>query len=322
MTNILSFPGLGIGEFEIRRDAFKFLFGRDVMWYGIIITFGIVLGFCYALYRSKRENISSDDVLDYGIYCVISAVIGARLYYVSTYGVKGETLGEKLYNIVAIWDGGIAIYGAIIAGAVAIVLVSKFKKINVMSALDMICPGVMIGQIIGRWGNFFNIEAFGGPTTLPWRMCSPVVANDFIEKGLIDLSGYQQVLDGTLGAHPTFLYESLWNLIGFLIINAHYKKKRYNGQIFLMYISWYGLGRMFIEGLRTDSLMVGSFRISQLIGFACFIIGSILLIVLGIANSRKKAKNNDIDVTTAESIDGDVIANETCECTKNIEGDK
>ena len=292
MTNIISFPGLGIGEFEIKEAAFPFLFGRDVMWYGIILTLGIIAGFSYALFRSKRENITSDDVLDYGIYCVISAIIGARLYYVLTSLDRfiGETVGETLYNIVAIWDGGIAIYGAIIAGAIAIIIVSKVKKIKVTSALDMISPGVMLGQIIGRWGNFVNAEAFGEATTLPWRMG---IRNEYYPE--------------TIYVHPTFLYESLWNLIGFVIINAFYKKKRYNGQIFLMYITWYGFGRMLVEGLRTDSLMVGSFRISQVLGFACFIVGTALLIYFGV-----KYRNNKSDVERNEKTEETAVATESC----------
>ncbi len=273
-TTYISFPDLGIDEFAVRNVAFS-IFGRNIMWYGIIITIGIICAVAYATFRAKRnEGIKSDDVLDYALYLVIFGIIGARLYYVFTKfsDFKGKSFGDTLYNIIAVWNGGLAIYGGIIAGFIALITVSLIKKIKPGKALDMIAPGVMIAQSIGRWGNFFNAEAHGGVTSHPWRM------------GLRDAS--QTVAEYV---HPTFLYESLWNLIGFIIINLVYKKKRFDGQIFLMYISWYGFGRMFIEGLRTDSLYVGDFRISQLVGFFCFFFGAALLVsMLIITHIRKK----------------------------------
>jgi len=158
----------------------------------------------------------------------------------------------------------------------------------VMKAYDMVVPAVMIGQIIGRWGNFFNCEAYGRLTDAPWRMCSPKIAKELLRNGLIDNTAYQNVLDGVLGAHPTFFYESLWNVIGFVIINLLYKKKKFDGQVFLMYITWYGFGRMLIEGLRTDSLYVGVFRISQVVGFVCFVAGGTLLII-NLVKARRAA---------------------------------
>ncbi len=273
-TTYISFPGLGIDEFKVKNVAIPDIFGRGIMWYGIIITLGIIAAVLYANYRAKRnEEISSDDVLDYAIYLVVFGVIGARLYYVFTKfsTFKADSLGDTLYNIIAIWDGGLAIYGGIIAGFIALVTVSLIKKIKLGRALDMIAPGVMIAQSIGRWGNFFNAEAYGSETTLPWRM------------------GLRDITETTAKyVHPTFLYESLWNLIGFIIINIIYKKKKFDGQIFLLYISWYGFGRMFIESLRTDSLYVGDFRISQLVGFGCFFIGTALLVSMLISRSILK----------------------------------
>lgn len=268
-TTFISFPGLGIDEFKVGNVAFT-LFGHNIMWYGIIITFGIILAFLYVNYRAKHnEHISEDDVLDYAIYLVIFGIIGARLYYVLTRfnSYKDVTLLKTLRNMVAIWEGGLAIYGGIIAGFITLLIISHIKKIKAAKALDMIGPAVMLGQLIGRWGNFFNAEAFGRETNLPWRM------------GLRDISEQTATC-----VHPTFLYESLWNLIGFIIINLFYKKKKYDGQIFIMYITWYGFGRMFIEGLRTDSLYVGNFRISQVVGFLCFFFGSALLITFMIVN--------------------------------------
>ena len=266
----VSFPGLGIGEISFNKVAFS-LFGTiEVRWYGIIMVTGIILAFLYAYYRSKHEGISFDDLLDYAIFTVISGIVGARLYYVITSGQK-YTFGE----IFAIWNGGIAIYGAIIGGATALLCVSLYKKIKWQKAFDMVCPGVMIGQIVGRWGNFFNGEAYGespAADSLLYFMRMELRHEDWMNSYV---------------CQPTFLYESLWNLVGFLIINALYKKKKYDGQVFLMYITWYGFGRMFIEGLRTDSLMVGSFRISQVVAFLCFTVGFALLVYLGVRASNR-----------------------------------
>ena len=266
----VSFPGLGIGEFSFNKVAFT-LFGTvEVRWYGIIMVTGIILAFLYAYYRSKHEGVSFDDLLDYAIFTVISGIVGARLYYVLTSGHE-----YTFFEVFAIWQGGIAIYGAIIGGAAALVGVSLYKKIKWQKVFDMVCPGVMIGQIVGRWGNFFNGEAYGespAADSLLYFMRMELRHGDWMNSYV---------------CQPTFLYESLWNLIGFLIINALYKKKKYDGQVFLMYITWYGFGRMFIEGLRTDSLMVGSFRISQVVAFLCFIVGFALLVYLGVRASNR-----------------------------------
>lgn len=296
----VSFPGLGIGEISFSKVAFS-LFGTiEVRWYGIIMVTGIILAFLYAYYRSKHEGISFDDLLDYAIFTVLSGIVGARLYYVITSGQK-YTFGE----IFAIWNGGIAIYGAIIGGATALLCVSLYKKIKWQKAFDMVCPGVMIGQIVGRWGNFFNGEAFGespAADSLLYFMRMELRHEDWMNSYV---------------CQPTFLYESLWNLVGFIIINALYKKKKYDGQIFLMYITWYGFGRMLIEGLRTDSLMVGSFRISQVVAFLCFITGTILLITLGI---RAKKQANMLTAEGEVSAYGEMLAEENT--TENKEDSK
>lgn len=267
-SHFISFPGLGIEEFEVKRVAFT-LFGHDVMWYGVIITAAIVLAFAYVLWRAKQNSIKSDDIYDLGIFVIIAAIIGARTYYVLT--TLDVYSYDSFIDVIAIWRGGIAIYGAIIGGGIAAVTVAAVKKIKPLLLLDLLAPAVMLGQIIGRWGNFMNAEAHGGETTLPWRM------------GIRNPGSTV-----TVYVHPTFLYESLWNLIGFIIINILFKRKKFDGQIFYMYIAWYGLGRMYIEGLRTDSLYVGPFRISQLIGGACAIVGSALIIVGLVKNRRKR----------------------------------
>ena len=259
----ISFPGLGIDNFNLKSVAFS-LFGKfDVRWYGLIITTGIVLAIAYAAYRFKHEKMSFDDLLDMAIFAIIFGVIGARAYYVLT------SLEEYngFYDVIAIWHGGIAIYGALIGGGLAVLCVSKYKKLSFFKVADAVAPGVMIAQTLGRWGNFCNGEAFGERVAEGHPLY-------FLRMGLIsentvsDFKTFAMVY-----VHPTFLYESLWNLIGFILINIFYKKKKFDGQIFFTYIAWYGFGRMFIELLRTDSLYVGKIRISSLVGLLCFIVG-------------------------------------------------
>lgn len=266
----MEFPGLNIGEFTINKVAFEFtLFGHsiEVRWYGMIITVGIILAFLYAYYRSKYEKIVFDDLLDITLYVVLFGVIGARTYYVLTTIKDG--IYHSFYDVIAIWEGGLAIYGGIIAGAITIYVICKIKKINLYKTLDMVAPAVMIGQILGRWGNFFNGEAYGYVVSEN----SPLY---FMRMGLLPNINSSVKM---YYFHPTFFYESLWNLIGFIIINIFYKKKKFDGQVTCMYFAWYGFGRMFIEGLRTDSLYVGPFRISQIVGFTCFVVGTVLCVI-------------------------------------------
>ncbi len=272
MTKI-SFPGLGIDPFEINNVAFT-VFGIDIYWYGIIITFGMICAVAYAIWRAKQIGIGFDQMTDMAIFTILFGVVGARAYYVLT----SLDQYDSILDVLSTRNGGLAIYGGIIAGTLTIYVFCRIKKINAAKMFDCIAPGVMLAQSIGRWGNFFNAEAYGAVTDLPWRMCSPSIASDLIRDGFVDMKGYAQVISGELGVHPTFLYESLWNILGFVLINIFYKRKKFDFQIALSYFAWYGLGRMFIEGLRTDSLYVGVFRISQVVGFLCFVIGGIALI--------------------------------------------
>ncbi len=288
MTTV-SFPGLGIGEFTIDRLAFTIpIFGGiKVYWYGILITLGIILAVCYAAFRAKQEGIIFDDLLDIVMFAVVFGIIGARVYYV-IFSESGQF--KTFYDVIAIWNGGIAIYGAVIGGAAAIFATCKYKSrhpekktVKWQKMFDVAAPAVMIGQILGRWGNFFNAEAFG--STPSEDSILYVFRMGLQKEGWSRMYYYQ----------PTFLYESVWNLIGFLLINAFYKKKKYDGNVFLWYITWYGFGRMFIEGLREDSLYLGVFRVSQVLGFLLFVAGSIMLVYFGLKARRRVLAEGDYD---------------------------
>ena len=258
----ISFPGLGIGEFEINDTAFK-LFGHEIKWYGVIIFLGMIVAVAYFSYRAKRGGVSMDTVVDMALFTIPIGIIGARLYYVIFYGVPFK-------DIYKIWEGGLAIYGGIIFGAITVIIMCKIKKVKFFAFADMISPGVMIAQAIGRWGNFTNGECFGAETTAFTRM------------GLKNrITGYVYT-----EVHPTFLYESLWNVIGFVLINVFYKKRKFNGEVFLWYVSWYGLGRTFIEMLRQDSLYLGGIRVSSLLGALCFIVCVPVIIILHIRHHK------------------------------------
>ncbi len=300
----VSFPGLGIENFSLDNVAIA-IGDFAIYWYGVIITLGMVAAFLYVVFRGKYEKISSDDILDIGIWTIIMGVIGARLYYVLTsldyFMPKPFDLWKFLGNVVNLRTGGLGIYGGIIAGAITIVIVTKIKKINPLKLLDMAAPGVMIAQAMGRWGNFFNGEAFG-------EIVSEGHPLYFLRMGLI--SGNTMSDFGTsemVYVHPTFLYESLWNVAGFILVNIFYKKKKFNGQIACMYLSWYGIGRFFIEGLRTDSLYIPGteIRISQLVGMLCFVVFGAAL-VAGLIYSRKynngSAKLNGFDLLLKPSL--------------------
>ncbi len=261
---VISFPGIGIGEFTVNKVAFA-IFGLEVRWYGVIITFGMILAVLYAWYRTKQIGVSVDDLLDYAIFAILFGVVGARLYYVIFDGV------DSFWEIFAIWQGGLAIYGGVIGGALAVYGVSRYKKMSFWKMADCIIPGVMIAQAIGRWGNFFNGEAHGGVIAEG----SPLY---FIRMGLFP--HHVQGVVGMAYVHPTFLYESLWNVIGFTLINVFYKKKSFDGEVLFWYMAWYGFGRMFIESLRTDSLVLGSIRMSLVVGLVSFIIGTAAIVTM------------------------------------------
>ena len=283
MTNIVTFPGFGI-EVELNRVAFT-LFGKDIYWYGIIIAAGFLLAVAYSLHITPRFGMEQDTITDAIFFAVPAAIVGARLYYVIfNPAVCFDSGGSfSLLRAAAFWDGGLAIYGGVIATVVTALIYCKVRKVDFWSGMDITVYGLLIGQLVGRWGNFVNVEAYGGITGAPWRMCSQSIANELLRGGLIESEEmYQSILDGTLGVHPTFLYESLWNLLGLALLILLMKRgRKFNGQMFLSYIVWYGLGRAVIEGLRTDSLYFfgTGIRTSQMLGIVSALAGAALFIL-------------------------------------------
>lgn len=244
LSSVITFPNLGISV-NPSRVAFQ-LFGKDIYWYGIIIAVGFILAVAYALYRVPQFGLTEDHLLDMLFLTVPVAIICARLYYCVFYW---KLYAENPISVLYIWEGGLAIYGGVIGAAVTVVLFCKVKQIPAGPMLDVGGLGLLIGQMVGRWGNFVNREAHGS------------VTDSFLKMGLMDASGR------TVYYHPTFLYESLWNLLGFLLLHAYSKRRRFDGEIFALYVAWYGLGRAWIEGLRTDSLYLPGtgIRVSQLL---------------------------------------------------------
>ena len=237
-TMPISFPGL-FGDWEFNPDPIAIHVGHGVYWYGIILALGFLAGLILCMKQAKRYGLTEDHVLDFVLWAVPCCILGSRIYYVLFYLdlYRDAEGGLDWGRIVAIWDGGIAIYGTVIAGALTVFFFTRLKKLKFGAMTDLAVMGLLLGQIIGRWANFINREAFGSVTDLPWRM-------------RVWVSAYQSV-----EVHPTFLYESLWNLAGLLLLLfVVSKSRRFDGENTWFYFLWYGLGRAWIEGLRTDSL--------------------------------------------------------------------
>lgn len=282
--NQVVFPKLGI-DVNINSDAFT-IFGMTIKWYGIIIALGIVLAMIYGFSRMKKFGLDADKAIDCIFAGMIGGIIGARLYFVI---MDWENYSGNLKSIFNIRNGGLAIYGGIIGAVLAAALVAKWRKVKFLPLLDIAGMGFLIGQGVGRWGNFTNHEAFGYNTDSIFGMSSGRIQEQIVSMTSFldptDTSKNADVLAG-LPVHPCFLYESIWCLIGFGLLAWFSKRRKYDGQLFIMYAGWYGLGRFFIEGLRTDSLMVGNLRVSQVLAAICVIASVALLIVLG-----QKVKN-------------------------------
>lgn len=258
MTNIISFPGLGGISFEINRVAFT-VFGKEIYWYALILLSGFLLGLLFVYNTCEKRGVSKDHVFDISFWGLIFGLICARIYYVI---FDWESLEGNIWNIFKIWNGGIAIYGSLIGAVGTAFIYSKIKKIKPLKVFDVFVPGLLIGQCIGRWGNFVNAEVYGGITTLPWRMS----------------------INGGAGVHPLFIYESLWNLLGLILVLVFRDKKKNDGQVFFFYTLWYGVGRLFLEGMRQPQyilwLIPNLLGISQVVALLAILISIGMLIHL------------------------------------------
>ena len=268
LTNLVQFPGLGL-SFELNRVAFSI--GRfNVYWYGVCIAFGICLALVFAFRHSVEFGVDADSMVDVILIGIVLGIASARAYYVAMAPFKYESIWE----MIAIRDGGLAIYGGIIGGFLFGGLACKWRGVPVMPMFDLTAMGFLLGQCCGRWGNFFNQEAFGCNTTLPWGMYSEATRDYLMGSTVTAQSGV--TIDPNLPVHPTFLYESIWCLVGFILLFRYIKKRKFNGDIALRYMIWYGAGRFWIEALRTDSLMLVpsiGLRVSQLIAGIAVVAG-------------------------------------------------
>ena len=302
MTHEVQFPNL---EITLNVDPVAIRIGSfEIYWYGILIGLGFLLAVLYGFSSCKKMNINKDHLSDAVIGGLLGGVIGARLYYVAFY--PGSKYADNPLEIFAIHGGGLGIYGGIIGGLLVGALIAKWRKMNVFAVLDVASIGYLIGQCIGRWGNFFNQEAFGCATDLPWGMYSEATAADVVGN-----------------VHPCFLYESLLCLLGFIVLHVFTRYLRqYDGQTFLLYVVWYGVSRFFIEGLRTDSLLLPGIdlRVSQVVA-AASVIAAVILLVLGAifvkklkltgCGSRKAMERNEVVLEDENAIAVDEEAEST-----------
>ena len=264
----ISFPGL-FGDWEFNPDPIALHIGHGIYWYGIILACAMLAGLFLCMKQAKRFGLTEDNVLDLVLWAVPCCILGSRIYYVIFYLDLYRNADGSLDwgRIIAIWDGGLAIYGTVIAGVIVVLIFTKVKKLRFAAMTDLAAMGLLLGQIIGRWANFINREAFGGLTDLPWRMRLWVSTTQYIE------------------VHPTFLYESLWNLVGLLLMLLVITKgRRFDGENTWFYFLWYGLGRSWIEGLRTDSLYLFNWtfmgqpiRVSQVLSMVMVVVAAFML---------------------------------------------
>ena len=251
------FPFLGL---ELNPAQYVRIGSLSLYIYGLLIGLGLMMAVVYGWQRCKQFGIKQDDITDGVLWVVPFAILCARMYYCI---FEWESYAKNPISILYIWEGGLAIYGGVIGAVIGVAVYSYFKKIKLPALLDLVLLGFLIGQAIGRWGNFFNREAFGAETDIFIRM------------------GLKNVYTGMYTYHhPTFLYESLWNAAGFVLLHFLSKKRQYDGQIALGYVVWYGVGRTFIEGLRMDSLYWGGVRVSQILAGASAIIAAVVLFIL------------------------------------------
>lgn len=266
----IRFPGL-FGDWEFTASSVAFhIGGKAIYWYGILIALGVVLALWFCMRQRTKYGISEDNLLDGVLWGVPLSVIGARVYYVIFYLSEFRNTDGSLDwgRVIAIWDGGLAIYGGVIVAIATCYVLSRVRHFKLGALTDLIVMGLLIGQTVGRWGNFMNREAFGSETTLPWRMELLTRAGEAVD------------------VHPTFLYESLWNVVGLLlIVFVVSKARRFDGENTWFYFLWYGLGRFWIEGLRTDSLYLFDWtiggqpiRVSQALSLVMVLVSAFMLL--------------------------------------------
>ena len=308
----VSFPGLGL-EFTVDRVAFT-LFGVEVYWYGVLIALGMAIAMAFAFRQSKRFGVDSEKLADVIMVGVVGAIVGLRGLYVLFSPYEYETF----WDVINIRDGGLAIYGGIIGAVVFGALACKWRKVPILPTLDLAAMGFLIGQCIGRWGNFTNQEVFGKNTTLPWGMLSEGTTR-YLTSMQATLAERGIMVDPSAPVHPTFLYESLWCLLGFAILYFFIKHRKYNGQIALMYVAWYGFGRAYLESIRTDTLMWGNIRVFLALGLATAAIATLLLIYFAVKYKGEKALEDRLyaNVTPIEENKTEGIKN-----NNDIDGNK
>ncbi len=282
MVNEIGFPGLSIGPFEISRVAFE-IGPFTVHWYAIILIAAIIAGFVFALHEAKRMNIESDVIYDVVLWGLPSAVVGARLFYVI---FSLDEMQGSILNIFKIWDGGLSIFGGLIGAVISTILYCRHKKIKVSLIFDICAIPLMIGQTIGRWGNFVNAEVYGQATNVLWRM---------------SINGVE--------VHPLFLYESLLMLLGIAVLIFYKSKKRFDGEIFLIYIAWYGIVRGFLEGMRQDEFILRMFGlpISQIVAFVSAAVAIGLLIYCYLNQQKLNLTATKVYNKEAPSDDTEVV---------------
>lgn len=294
----ISFPKIGIYLKNI-PDGIT-IFGIEIKFYGIIIAIAVLLAYMIASKEAKRTGQNPELYLDYVLVGIIPAIVCARLYYVifswSYYFAPGDTIGESLLKVINIRQGGLAIYGGLIGGILACWIFARVRKVSFLNMMDTIAIGIPLAQLLGRWGNFFNREAFGTYTDSLLAMAIPLeyyekkgLLSGLEQAGVITDEMLQNTVNGCIWVQPTFLYESLWNLGLFIFLMIWRKHKKFHGELLAIYVGGYGLGRFWIEGLRTDPLMLGNtgLRVSQVLAI-CLVVGAVICYVIGYWNWKKK----------------------------------
>lgn len=295
MTNIVEFPGLGL-SFTVNSVAFT-IGGIEIYWYGVLIASGLFLAVLFAFSQARRFGVDSDRMIDVVLIGVVCAIVCGRLYFV----IFSDQQYNTFFDVIDIRSGGIAIYGGIIGAFIGAFIGCKWRKVALLPLFDLTGMGFLIGQSIGRWGNFTNQEAFGSNTARPWGMISPSTTA-YLEHNQTLLASRGIEVDPYMPVHPTFFYESVWCALGFLLLFLYRKHRKFNGEIFLFYLIWYGAGRFVIEGFRTDSLMIDGLglRVSQLVGILSVILGLAVWIVCRVKTAGKPLRVPEIPPRTAK----------------------